>query len=159
MHFKPNCTGGCMNGLTGALGIHQPAEDLPLGSIKLNDITAEAIFALGVRARPMVLKSCRCKSNEQHIVDVVWVGNRFKVKCLEKSPILPVKCDCPVWMFSWEPSESHCMSMGFHLWHREERDFRQTDEEHKDALRDFSPRGDGLTNWERQAVFGEKDRN
>ncbi|KAK1234306.1 hypothetical protein PQX77_002489 [Marasmius sp. AFHP31] len=136
-----------MDGLAANLDIHHPAEDVP-HKLEFDDILTEVLFALGARANPIVLEAVRCRQKVQHPIDMVLVGARYKVKRLDESEILPQRCNCPLWMYSWDTSISRCMTAALFVWDTARKEFDGEQEEADTALRG----NDGLTPWERKGM-------
>ncbi|KAK1217154.1 hypothetical protein PQX77_020196 [Marasmius sp. AFHP31] len=149
-HFKKDCAGHCMDGLAANLDLHQPAKDVP-HKLEFDDILTEVLFALGTRANPMVLDDVCCRQKVQHPIDMVLVGARYKVKQLDESEMLPKRCNCKVWMYSWDTSISRCMYMGLVVWDQARKEFEGEQEEADEAVRGT----DGLTPWERKGIAAQ----
>ncbi|KAK1230691.1 hypothetical protein PQX77_006206 [Marasmius sp. AFHP31] len=136
-----------MDGLAVNLDLHHPAKDVP-HKLEFDDILTEVLFALGARATPMVLEDVRCRQKVRHPIDMVLVGARYKIKRLDESEMLPKRCNCPVWMFSWDTSISRCMYRGVVVWDQARKEFEGEQDEADEALRGT----DGLTPWERKGI-------
>ncbi|KAK1231264.1 hypothetical protein PQX77_005629 [Marasmius sp. AFHP31] len=147
VHFKKDCSGHCMDGLAANLDIHHPAGDIP-HKVEFDDVLTEVLFALGTRANPLVLEAVRCRQKVRHPIDMVLVGARYKVKRLDESEMLPKRCNCPVWMYTWDTSISRCMNTGMFVWDEARQKFEGEQEEADEALRGT----DGLTPWERKGI-------
>ncbi|KAK1217025.1 hypothetical protein PQX77_020331 [Marasmius sp. AFHP31] len=154
VHFAEHCSGGCLDGLASNLDLLHPAEHLPHGSVEFDDIYTEVLFALGVTAVPMVLEVVRCRQKVRHPINIILVGACYKIKRLDESEILPKRCNCPVWMYSWDTAVSRCINSASFVWNGAHREFEEEEEQREDALRDL----EGLTPWEkaRLATGGQR---
>ncbi|KAJ8096382.1 hypothetical protein PM082_011544 [Marasmius tenuissimus] len=154
VHFAQHCSGGCLDGLASNLDLHHPAEHLPCSYIEFNDIYTEVLFALGVTAVPMVLEVVRCRQKVRHPIDIILVGACYKIKRLDESEILPKRCNCPVWMYSWDTAISRCINSATFVWNDTHTEFEREEEEREDGLRDL----EGLTPWEKARLAAGDQR-
>ncbi|KAK1215178.1 hypothetical protein PQX77_022215 [Marasmius sp. AFHP31] len=147
-HFRRKCNGECMDELARTLDLHHPAEEIPHNSLEFEEEADECLFALGARACPKVMESVRCPNNQCHPVEVILVGQRYKIRRLDDSKVIPKKCECDVWLFTWDNEVSSCMDSAVQVWLHTREDYQEREEANDDVRKG----ADGLTEWERKAV-------
>ncbi|KAJ8087474.1 hypothetical protein PM082_006304 [Marasmius tenuissimus] len=112
-HLELECTGNCLSNLAAVLDLHDPAGDVPHGSLTLHTLDSEVLFALTVRATPNVIEVCRCPFNVPHRGDLLHSGHRLTLRQWDTENS---KCGCPEILYSWDASLLKCIWAGLQLW-------------------------------------------
>ncbi|KAL0567117.1 hypothetical protein V5O48_014875 [Marasmius crinis-equi] len=108
------------------MDVQSPAFDVPHGTVSLKCDESEAFYALAARVTPSVIEVCRCPKNVQHPADVIWVGNKLKLKRWDTNV---VPCKCPEFLFGWDVLTSQCMWAGYMAWCRLRQEYEEILEE------------------------------
>ncbi|KAL0578039.1 hypothetical protein V5O48_003944 [Marasmius crinis-equi] len=112
-HLQVKCDGYCLRKFAATLDLQDPANDVPHGDLELQCKESEVFFALAARLTPKVLDACRCLKRLKHPADIIYVGNRLKLKRWDEKV---TKCGCAVFLFQWEDSTAQCMWDAYMCW-------------------------------------------
>ncbi|KAL0577482.1 hypothetical protein V5O48_004506 [Marasmius crinis-equi] len=112
-HLQVKCEGRCLTKFAATLDLQHPAYDVPHGSVDLQCVESELFLALGCRVTPRVIEACQCPKKLSHPADIIYVGNRLKLKRWDEKV---TKCGCPIFLFVWDDSISRCMWDGYMCW-------------------------------------------